>query len=226
MTHLPTIINDLALILLTAGVTTILFKWLKQPLVLGYIIAGFLVGPHMNLFPSVIDGESIEAERIEHLISPLKNLFGAVFFVSVGMMIAPALILEYIVPILILTIVVFVGRIIFATIGVFFSGESLKTAVQSGFSLAQIGEFSFIIATLGIQLGVLSNFIYPIIVAVSVITTFTTPYCINYSEKVYNQVQKISFPKVNTGIIYLKKDITHSLNMLVCTFARTGRISW
>lgn len=391
MTHLPNLVYDLALILITAGVVTVLFKWLKQPVVLGYIVAGFLVGPHIHLLPSVIDSESIstwseigiifllfalglefrykklldvgkpalvaslinmgimigigyfvglllgwtsmeslflggmismasttiiikafndmnkqkerfagivfgiliiedivailmmvlfstiavsqsfegvplvesllkliffiiiwfvtgifviptvlkklknflndetllilsvglclgmvlfahavgfsaalgafimgsilaettESKRIEQLVMPLRNLFGAVFFVSVGMMIAPDMIVAHIVPILILTAVVLVGRILFATLGVLASGESLKVSMQSGFSLAQVGEFSFIIATLGIQLGVISSFIYPIIVAVSVITTFTTPYGIRYSETIYHKIEKL-----------------------------------
>lgn len=134
--------------------------------------------------------ETIESKHIEHLIESIKNLFGAVFFVSVGMMIAPDVVVEYIVPIILLTIVVLVGRIIFATLGVVASGEGLKVSIQAGFSLAQIGEFSFIIATLGMQLGVLSDFIYPIIVAVSVITTFTTPYCIKASGSVYKAIEK------------------------------------
>jgi len=391
MTHLPILVSDLALILITAGIVSLLFKWLKQPVVLGYLVAGILVGPHINLLPSVIDSESIatwseigiifllfalglefrfkklmevgrpaiigamvnmglmiavgylaghllgwsnleslflggmlsmasttiiikafgdmnlqkkrfanivfgiliiediaailmmvlfstiavshtfegmqlieslikviffiivwfvtgifliptilkkikkylndemllvisvglclgmvlfadavglsaalgafimgsvlaettESKRIEHLSAPLKDLFGAVFFVSVGMMIAPALIVEYMAPILILTSIVIVGRVIFGTLGVAASGESLKVAVQSGFSLAQIGEFSFIIAALGIQLGVLSDYIYPIIVSVSVLTTFTTPYGIRYSEKIYHVIDKL-----------------------------------
>lgn len=134
--------------------------------------------------------ETIESKHIEHLIEPLKNLFGAVFFVSVGMMIDPTIIGEYAVLILLLTVVVLIGRIIFATVGVMASGEGLKVAIQSGFSLAQIGEFSFIIATLGMSLGVITETLYPIIVAVSVITTFTTPYCIKYSENVYGWLEK------------------------------------
>lgn len=134
--------------------------------------------------------ETIESRHIEHLMEPLKNLFGAVFFVSVGMMIDPAVIGEYAALILILTLVVLIGRVIFATIGVLASGEGLKVAVQSGFSLAQIGEFSFIIATLGMSLGVITETLYPIIVAVSVITTFTTPYFIKGSLHVYNWLEK------------------------------------
>ncbi|MDR2064986.1 MAG: cation:proton antiporter [Prevotellaceae bacterium] len=390
MTHLPILVHDLVLILITAGIVVILFKWLKQPLVLGYIVAGFLVGPHMNLLPTVADNASItawseigiifllfalglefryrkllevgssafiativnmalmisigyltgylfgwtgieslflggmlsmasttiiikaftdmnkqnqrfsnivftiliiediaailmmvlfstiastrsfegiqfvesllrliffiviwfvvgiyiiptifkrikkylndetliivsvglclgmviiahavgfsaalgafimgsilaetsEAKRIEHLIRPLKNLFGAVFFVSVGMMIAPNLISEHIIPILILTAIILVFRPLFISLGAIASGESLKVAIQAGFSLAQIGEFSFIIATTGMQLGVISDFIYPVIVSVSVITTFTTPYGIRYSETIYNKTVK------------------------------------
>ncbi|MDR0427938.1 MAG: cation:proton antiporter [Dysgonamonadaceae bacterium] len=391
MTHIPALISDLALILITAGFVTILFKWLKQPVVLGYIIAGFLISPHFYLLPSVADtanvnvwaeigvifllfalglefsfkklmkvggsasiatfinmgsmiaigylvgqamhwtqmeclflggmlsmssttiiikafndmglqkkkfasivfgmlivedlaailmmvllstiavskhfegvemvnnilklgffmliwfvvgiyliptilkklkkylndetllivsiglclgmvlfansvgfsaalgafimgsilAETVESKHIEHLVEPIKNLFGAVFFVSVGMMIVPNIIVQYAGPILILTAVVLIGRVIFATLGVMASGESLKIAGQSGFSLAQIGEFSFIIATLGMQLGVISDFIYPIIVAVSVITTFTTPYFIKASTPAHRFLEKI-----------------------------------
>jgi CPA2 family monovalent cation:H+ antiporter-2 len=391
MEHLPNLVGDLVLILVTAGIVTILFKWLKQPVVLGYIVAGFLVGPHSSILPSVTDSanievwseigiifllfalglefrisklikvgksaltaaiinmgamiaigflagwllgwshleclflggmlsmasttiiikafndmgkqnqhfarivfailiiedivailmmvlfttisvsktfeggqllqsffkliffivlwftvgifliptlikrfrvflndetllivsvglclgmvlfassvgfsaalgafimgtilaESIEAKRIEHLVDPLKYLFGAVFFVSVGMMIEPILIADQWDTILILTLVVIVGRIIFATLGTLAAGESLRTSMQAGFSLAQIGEFSFIIATLGIHLGVIGKFVYPIIVAVSVITTFTTPYAIRYVDLVYGKIERI-----------------------------------
>lgn len=134
--------------------------------------------------------ETLEAKHIEHLVEPLKNLFGAVFFVSVGMMISPDILVGHWGTVLLFTVVVLVGRVIFATLGVLASGEGLKVATQAGFSLAQIGEFSFIIATLGMQLGVLSDFIYPIIVAVSVITTFTTPYCIKFSVPVYHFLEK------------------------------------
>lgn len=134
--------------------------------------------------------ETIESKHIEHLVEPIKNLFGAVFFVSVGMMIDPQIIFEYASIIVVLTIVVLIGRVIFATVGVLASGQGLKVAIQSGFSLAQIGEFSFIIATLGMSLGVINESIYPIIVSVSVITTFTTPYFIKASDPVYNWFEK------------------------------------
>lgn len=134
--------------------------------------------------------ETVTVKRIEHLIEPIKNLFGAVFFVSVGMMLDPQVIVDYAGLIGILVLVVLIGRIFFATIGVLASGEGLKVALQAGFSLAQIGEFSFIIATLGTSLGVISSTLYPIIVAVSIITTFTTPYCIKISVPLYNFLEK------------------------------------
>ena len=313
MSHLPTLISDLALILVCAGLMTLLFKKLKQPLVLGYVVAGFLASPHMPYTPSVMDtaniqtwadlgvvfllfalgldfslkkiakvggaaiiaactiifcmillgmtmaashnfegtemmesilklmfflvlwfvvgiylipgllkrcrrlmsdetllivalglcfamvviaaktgfspafgafimgsilAETAEAESIERLVAPVKDLFGAVFFVSVGMMVDPAMIVEYAVPILVITLAVIGGQAVFGTLGVLLSGQPLKTAMQCGFSLTQIGEFAFIIASLGVSLGVTSNFLYPIVVAVSVITTFLTPYMI------------------------------------------------
>ncbi len=133
---------------------------------------------------SVVAG-TVQVVRIENLIKPIKNLFGAIFFVSVGMKVVPALLIEYIVPILILTVVVIFGQLTFATIGILLSGQTLHTAVRGGFSMVQIGEFSFIIATLGMSLGVISDFLYPIIVCVSVITAFMTPVFIKNAEKVY-----------------------------------------
>ncbi|MDR0972993.1 MAG: cation:proton antiporter [Prevotellaceae bacterium] len=134
--------------------------------------------------------ETSYSHRIEHLIDPIKNFFGAVFFVSVGMMLNPAVIAEQWKIILLLVAVVVVGRIIFATVGVLASGEGLKIALQVAFSLPQIGEFSFIIATLGTGLGVISPTIYPIIVAVSIITTFFTPYGVRLAIPIYNKVEQ------------------------------------
>lgn len=122
--------------------------------------------------------ETVEAESIDRLVKPVKDLFGAVFFVSVGMMVDPSMIVEYAIPILIITLAVIVGQSLFGTLGVLLSGQPLKTAMQCGFSLTQIGEFAFIIASLGVSLHVTSHFLYPIVVAVSVITTFLTPYMI------------------------------------------------
>lgn len=134
--------------------------------------------------------ETIEAEHIERLVKPVKDLFGAIFFVSVGMMVDPAMIGQYWLPIIVITLTVIVGQLLFATTGVLLSGQSLKTAMQCGFSLTQIGEFAFIIATLGVSLGVTGSFLYPIVVAVSVITIFLTPYMIRLAEPAYGFVYK------------------------------------
>ncbi|MDR1747338.1 MAG: cation:proton antiporter [Tannerella sp.] len=139
--------------------------------------------------------ETIEMKRIEHLVEPLKNLFGAVFFVSVGMMIDPAIIVEHIGTILLISLVVITGMILFSTLGVFVSGQSLRVAIQSGFCLSQIGEFSFIIATLGLTLGVIDKFLYPVIVAVSTLTTFGTPYFVKAATPVYAFLEKRIPPK-------------------------------
>ena len=365
--HLPELISDLAIMLLTAGVVTVIFKKIKQPLVLGYIVAGFLIGPYMPLFFTVADSASIStwseigvivlmfglglefnlhklaqvggtaiitaltevggmlsmssttiiikafdelgvrnqgfaqlvfgtlviediagifmmiilstlsvsqsisggalamklallvlylalwlilgiyllptlmnkatplmndetllvsslgicfgmvllanalgfssalgafmagsllagtvhAERVEHLTSGVKDLFGSVFFLSVGMMLDPAMIVKYIVPILIITLVTLVGKLIFSSLGVLLSGQTLKNAVHCGCSLAQIGEFAFIIASLGLSLGVIADYIYPIIVSVSIITTLTTPSFIKGSDKLYEWLEKV-----------------------------------
>ena len=135
--------------------------------------------------------ETVEAENIEHLLSPIKNLFGAVFFVSVGMMIDPALLLKYWLPITLITLLVICGQIVFASLGVLLSGQPLKTAMQAAFSLTQVGEFAFIIANFGTDKGVTEPFLYPVIVAVSVITTFLTPYTIRLAEPAYERLDKI-----------------------------------
>jgi CPA2 family monovalent cation:H+ antiporter-2 len=134
--------------------------------------------------------ETIEAERIEHLVQPVKNLFGAVFFVSVGMMIDLSILSQYILPIMIISSVVIIGQVTFGSLGVLLSGQPLKVAIQSGFSLSQIGEFSYIIAALGLSLGVIASHLYPIIVAVSVITIFISPYIVKLSEPAYKFVEK------------------------------------
>lgn len=135
--------------------------------------------------------ETIQSERIEHLLAPIKDLFGAVFFVSVGMMVSPAVIAEHWATVLVITLIVFVADILFVSIGVIISGKGLENAVHAGFSLAQLGEFGFIIAGVGCSLGVLREFIYPVIIAVSVITTFTAPYMIKLATPAYNFTKKI-----------------------------------
>ena len=134
--------------------------------------------------------ETVEAERIEKLVEPVKNLFGAVFFVSVGMLVDPKIIVEYALPITALVLTILVGQAVLGTISFMLGGESLKSAMRCGFSMAQIGEFSFIIASLGLSLGVISDFLYPVVVAVSVITTFLTPYMIRFATPVYSVLEK------------------------------------
>ncbi len=134
--------------------------------------------------------ETIEAEKIEHLVKPVKDLFAAIFFVSVGMMVDPGMIAQYIGPILLITLVVLVGQSMLGTFGVVLAGQPLKVAMQSGFCLSQIGEFAFIIASLGLSLKVTDPFLYPIVVSVSVITTFLTPYMMRLSGPAYSFVDK------------------------------------
>ncbi|MDR0573360.1 MAG: cation:proton antiporter [Tannerella sp.] len=174
-------LNDETLLIISSG--------LCLGMVLFATSVGFSAALGAFIMGSIL-AETIESKHIEHLTESLKNFFGAVFFVSVGIMIDPMVIWEHGSTVLLLTAIVLVGRVIFASLGVIASGQGLKVAVQSGFSLAQIGEFSFIIATLGMSLGVISNILYPVIVAVSIITTFTTPYFIKLSPAVSHYIEK------------------------------------
>lgn len=151
--------------------------------------AGFSPALGAFIMGSIL-AETTKAEKIEHSIKPLQSLFGAIFFVSVGMLIDPEMLVLYAFPIFISTLVLLVGKPLFVIGGALISGEPLKVAIQSGMSLSQIGEFSFIIATLGLSLNVTSDFLYPIAVAVSVLTTFTTPFMIRLSEPVYQMAEK------------------------------------
>ena len=134
--------------------------------------------------------ETVEAEKIIKLVEPVKSLFGAIFFVSVGMLVDPKILVEYALPILALVCTILVGQATLGTLGFMLGGESLKSAMRCGFSMSQIGEFSFIIASLGLSLGVISNFLYPVVVAVSVITTFLTPYMIRLATPTYLVMEK------------------------------------
>ena len=134
--------------------------------------------------------ETVEADKIIRLVDPVKNLFGAIFFVSVGMLVKPDVIVQYAIPIILLVITILVGQALFGTLGYLLGGQTLKNAMRCGFSMAQVGEFAFIIATLGKSLGVISEFLYPVVVAVSVITTFLTPYMIRAAEPCYNVLVK------------------------------------
>ena len=133
--------------------------------------------------------ETVEAERIEKLVDPVKNLFGAIFFVSVGMLVDPQILADYALPIFVLVMTIIVGQAVFGSLSFMLGGESLKSAMRCGFSMAQIGEFSFIIASLGLSLGVIGDFLYPVVVAVSVITTFLTPYMIRLATPAYNVLE-------------------------------------
>ncbi|HLP54232.1 MAG TPA: cation:proton antiporter [Fluviicola sp.] len=152
-------------------------------------MAGFSPALGAFIMGSIL-AETTKAEKIEHVLKPLQSLFGAIFFVSVGMLIDPKMLLTHALPIGLATLVLLFGKPFFVTLGALVSGQPLKVAVQSGMSLSQIGEFSFIIATLGLTLDVTSDFLYPIAVAVSVITTFTTPFMIRLSEPFYKFLEK------------------------------------
>lgn len=146
-------------------------------LVVAAAAAGYSTAFGAFMMGSIL-AETVEAENIERLVQPVRDLFGAVFFVSVGMMVNPAVLAEYWLPICIITLAILAGQALFGTGSFLLSGQPLGVAMRCGFSLAQIGEFAFIIASLGVSLGVTGHFLYPIVVAVSVITTFLTPYMI------------------------------------------------
>jgi len=165
--------NDEMLMVLSIGICfgmVLLANFLGFSSALGAFLSGSLLAGTMHV------------ERIEHLTKGIKDLFGAVFFISVGMMVDPSMIVKYIVPIIVLVVVTIVGKVLFNALGMILSGKDLDTSVKSGFALAQIGEFAFIIANLGNSLGVVHGFLYPIAVAVSVITIFTTPICISLAS--------------------------------------------
>lgn len=134
--------------------------------------------------------ETVEADKIERVVEPVKNLFGAIFFVSVGMLVDPQTIADYALPILALVLTIVLGQAVFGSMGYLLSGQTLRNAMRCGFSMAQIGEFAFIIASLGTSLGVTSKFLYPVVVAVSVITTFLTPYMIRAADPCYAALSK------------------------------------
>lgn len=174
------------------------------------VYCGFSLALGAFVMGSILAGTSF-AERIEHVVTPVKDLFGAVFFISVGMMVQPQILAQYWLPILVLSSVVIVGMIVFGTAGMLITGQSLKVAIQSGFSLTQIGEFAFIIATLGMSLNVLDSTIYPIVVAVSVITTFTTPYFIKMATPAYGFLERHLPKKLHFLIDRYQKEADKSL---------------
>lgn len=154
--------------------------------------------------------ETIEADRIVKLVEPVKNLFGAIFFVSVGMLVDPQIIAQYALPIFVLVLTIMLGQAIFGSLAFMLAGESLKSAMKCGFSMSQIGEFSFIIASMGLSLGVIGKFLYPVVVAVSVITTFFTPYMIKLASPAYNRLER-----------HLPEKLIHWLNSMQMSHPNT-----
>jgi len=176
---------------------------LSLALCLGMVVLADQVGFSAALGAFIMGSilaETTQAHKIEHLITSVKDLFGAIFFVSVGMLIDPQILVDYAVPVLILTLSVIFGKTIFVSIGALLAARPLKQAVQAGTSMSQIGEFSFIIATLGVSLEVTSSYLYPIAVGVSVITTFTTPYMIKLAEPLHRFLLKVLPEKWISGL--------------------------
>lgn len=171
------------------------------------VICGFSLELGAFIMGSILAG-TVLAERMEKVIGPIKNLFGAVFFISVGMMVDPSVLSAYWWQILLLAVVVIAGMILFGTVGMLVTGQNLKVAMESGFTLTQVGEFSFIIASLGMSLGVLNPSLYPIIVAVSVLTIFTTPYFIQMADGAYDVVERHLPKGLNFLITRYSKQVT------------------
>ncbi len=181
--------NDETLLLTSLGIC---FGMVLLAEALGFssALGAFLAG-------SLLAG-TVHAEKVEHLTGGIKDLFGSVFFLSVGMMIDPAMLVKYALPILVVTVVTIVGKLLISTTGVLLAGQGLKTALHCGCSLAQIGEFAFIIASLGMSLGVIASQLYPIVVAVSVLTTLTTPTLIKSADRLYGLAAR----KLPAGLVH------------------------
>ncbi|MGH2644461.1 MAG: cation:proton antiporter, partial [Chitinophagaceae bacterium] len=175
------LINEETLLIVSLGLCLIMVTLATK--------AGFSSALGAFIMGSILS-ETSQNEKIIHLVKPVKDLFGAIFFVSVGMLINLSVLAQYILPVILLTLVVIAGKTVNATIGSLIAGQPLKQSVQTGLSLAQIGEFSFIIATLGLTLKVTSPFLYPIAVGVSVLTTFCSPYLIRLSDPFYHWLEK------------------------------------
>ena len=176
------LINDETLLIVTLGLCCLMAVVSTR--------VGFSAAFGAFVMGSIL-AETIEAERIIKLVEPVKNLFGAIFFVSVGMLVEPKILVDYALPIVVIVMTILIGQAVFGSIGFLLSGQSLKNAMRCGFSMAQIGEFAFIIASLGLSLGVISDFLYPVVVAVSVVTTFLTPYMIRAAIPCYDGIVKV-----------------------------------
>ena len=167
---------------------------LSTGLCLGMVVVAVQAGFSAELGAFVMGSilaETTKAEKIEHILKPVKDLFGAIFFVSVGMLINPQVIIEYAWPVFFVTVLTLAGKFLSTTAGAIMSGQPLKQAIHVGMSMAQIGEFAFIVATLGLSLGVISDFLFPVAVGASAITTFTTPYMIRWAPAFYNKIEKV-----------------------------------
>ncbi len=181
------LMNDETLLVVSLGICFAMV-WMADFIGFSSALGAFMAG-------SIMAG-TVHGERIEHLVNPCKDLFGAVFFVSVGLMVVPSMLIAYFVPIVILTVVTVLGKMVLLIAGMMAGGEDLETSVYGAMCQTQIGEFSFIIATLGIGLNVTSEFLYPVIVAVSVVTTFTTPFFIGRSDAVCRILRNITPPQI------------------------------
>ena len=179
--HVRHLINDEVLLVVSLGLCCAMAVFSTK--------VGFSSAFGAFIMGSIL-AETIEAEKIEKLVEPVKNLFGAIFFVSVGMLVDPKILVDYAIPIALLVLTILMGQAVLGTFSFMLGGESLKSAMRCGFSMAQIGEFSFIIASLGLSLGVISDFLYPVVVAVSVLTTFLTPYMIRLATPVYSRLER------------------------------------
>jgi len=153
------------------------------------VAVGFSAALGAFIMGSIL-AETPEAGRIEHLVKPVRDLFAAIFFVSVGFLIEPLVLKDHAVAVVVIVLITVFGKLLANMLGALLAGQSLKHSVQSGSSLAQIGEFSFIIASLGVAMNVTSNFLYPVAVAVAVITAFTTPIMIKNAGKLHSFLER------------------------------------
>lgn len=182
-------INDETLLIISIGLCFLMVV-IANNVGFSSALGAFVIGSILS--------ETVESERIVHLTKGIKDLFGAVFFVSVGMMIDPVVLGQYWKLILSLVVITLLVKAIASSVAALIGGASLKVAIQTGFTLSQVGEFAFIIASVGVSLKVMPAHIYPVIIAASVITTFTTPYWIKMSSKVYGFLDARLSPAVKT----------------------------
>lgn len=201
LTKVKSFLNDETLLIVAMG--------LCFSMAVFSVTCGFSLELGAFVMGSILAG-TMAAERMERVVQPVKDLFGSVFFISVGMMVDPGILVAYWWEILLLAVVVICGMIFFGTLGMLATGQTLRVAIESGFTLTQVGEFSFIIASLGMSLGVLEPSLYPIIVAVSVITIFTTPYFVKISQPAYDIVEKHLPAKLGFLIDRYSKQVTDS----------------